>query len=197
MLTTFNPGLRRNNIVLNSFHSGISNTPKEFSWTPEMSLSKMVSQPRMLSKKLKGRVSFKQLKSLADTNSRRNFNKQMDMININMQLIDFESMLICNLPYEKFTVLPDNQELERVLGIFRFPDKMECILSKGMFKSLQIHFLSPQTFIRNKALTMFVNLFSRGSTSEPFFINNSEELNLTEHGSPHSALKQRYPSLLM
>jgi hypothetical protein len=74
---------------------------------------------------------------------------------------------------------------------------MESILSEGMTPTLQIHFFTPQTFIRNKVLSMFVNLIQEG-IYYPSWINNSQELNLTtEHGSPPSALKQRYPSLFM
>jgi hypothetical protein len=189
MLTTFNPGLRRNDVVLNSFNSCISNTPKKFSWTPEMPFPKMVSQPRMLSKKFKSRVALKQLKSLADTHSRRDFNKQVDMVDSNMQFINFKTVSESNLSYEKLTILPNNSKLERVFCIFRFPDKMECILPKAVAKTFQIHFLTPQTFIRNKVLTMFdFNLIQEGNFN-PSFINNSEEINLMEVNNSPPLLK--------
>jgi len=145
-----------------------------------MSLSKVIPQPRMLLKKSKGRVSFKQLKSFTNTDGMGDFNEQVDMVNSDMQFIDLEPMPISYLPYKEFTILSDNNKLERIFCIFRFPDKMEGILSKAVAKTSQFHFLTPKTFIRNKVLTMFVNLDSRGSTSEPSFINNSKELNFME-----------------
>ena len=189
MLTTFKPRLRRNNVVLNSFGSCVSNTTKEFSWTPEMSFPKMVSQPRVLLKKSKSRVALKQLKSLADTHSRRDFDKQVDMVDSNMQLINFKPMSESNLPYEKLTILSDNSKLERIFRVFRFPDKMECILPKAMAKTFQIHFLTPQTFIRNKVLTIFdFNLVREGNIN-PSFTNNSEEINLMEVNNSPPLLK--------
>ena len=75
MLTSTNPRLRGLDIVSNSFTSCVSDTSKKFSRAPEMSFSKMVSQPRMFFEKLKGAVSFKQLKSLANTHNRGHLNK--------------------------------------------------------------------------------------------------------------------------
>ena len=145
-----------------------------------MPFSKMVSQPRMFSEKLKGGIAFKQLKSFTNTNCSGELNKDMHMVNSNMQFINFESMPDCNIPYEDFTINPNKLKLERVSCIFRFPDKMESILSEAVAKTFQIHFLTPQTFIRNKVLTMFdFNLIQEG-TFYPFLNNNSQELNLTE-----------------
>ena len=184
MLTTINPRLRRYDVVLDSFHSCISNTPKEFSWTPEMSFSKVLPQPRMLFQKSKSRCAFKQLKSSTNTHSRRQFNKQVDMVNSDVKFINFTPILDGHFSDESFTIHPNTIELQSVFGILRFPDKMESILSKGMTPTLQIHFFTPKTFIRNKVLSMFVNLIQEG-INYPACLNNSQELNLTkEHGSP-------------
>jgi hypothetical protein len=197
MLTTINPRLRRSDVVLDSFHSRISNTPKEFSWTPEMSFSKVLPQPRMLFQKPKSRSAFKQLKSSTNAYSSRQFNKQMDVVNSNVKFINFTTIFDCHFSDESFTIHPNTIKLQSVFGILRFPDKMESILSEGMTPTLQIHFFTPQTFIRNKVLSMFVNLIQEG-INYPFLNNNSQELNFTtEHGSPPTALKQWYPSLFM
>src|SRR3989344_4843769 len=49
-----NPRLRRSNVVLDGFSSCISYAAKEFSRTPEMSASKMVSQPGILVQQTNG-----------------------------------------------------------------------------------------------------------------------------------------------
>ncbi len=144
MLKLTNPRLRRSNVVLNSFGSCVSNTPKEFSRTPEMSVSKMVSQPMMFSKKLKGTVAFKKLESFANTHSRGKLNKNVDMINSDVKFINFEPFSISHLPQEKLTIHPESIELEGVSCVFNFPDKMESILSKAMLPRFQIHFSSPK-----------------------------------------------------
>ena len=184
MLTTFKPRLRRSDVVLYSFSSCVSNTPKEFSRTPEMSFSKMLSQPRMLVHKLKGTIAFKQLKSLANTNCSGKLNKDMHMVNSNMQLVDFTPMLDSNLCDESLDINSNSIKFKWVPSILGFPHKVEGILPEGMAKGFQFHFLTPQTFIRNKVLTMFVNLDSRGLASSPIFIKDSQKLNLMKVGSP-------------
>ncbi len=144
MLKLLNPRLRRSNVVLNSFGSCISNTSKEFSRTPEVSMSEMVSQPGMLFKKLKGRVAFKQLKGFANTHSRRKLNKQVDMISSDMQLINLKSSSVSNLSDKEFTINLQSVELKGISCVFNFPDKMESILSKAMLPRFQIHFSSPK-----------------------------------------------------
>ncbi|VVB79064.1 Uncharacterised protein [uncultured archaeon] len=183
MLNTINPRLRRTDVMLNGIHSCISNTSEEFSWTPEMSMPKMVSQPWMLLQKSKGTVTFKQLKSSTNTHSCWHFNKQMDMINTDMQFINFEPMFFSSFSDKSFTIYQNTEKLEGVHCILRFPDKMESILSEGMFKSLQVHFFAPQTVIRNNVLTMFdFNLVQEGGLN-PSWTTNSQELNLAEGNS--------------
>lgn len=186
MLKLTNPGLRRFNVVVNSFGSCISNTPKEFSRAPEMSFSEMIPQPRMFFEKFKGTISFKQLKSFANTHRRGKLNKQMDMVNSDIELINLESFPVSNLPQEELTIHPKSVELKGVFGIFNFPDKMESILSEAVFSGFQIHFLSPKPAgDRAHANLCFI---SGGLVSRPSDSNHVTELNF-EDGDSSQNLK--------
>ena len=177
MLTTINPRLRRTNVMLNSINSCISNASEEFSRTPEMSMSKIISQPRMLLQKSKGTVTLKQLKSPTNTHSCWHLNEQMDMINTDMQFINFKPVFFGDFSKKSITITHNAEKLEGVHCILRFPNKMESILSEGMFESLQVHFFAPQTFIRNNVLTMFdLNLVQEGVLN-PSWTIDSQELN--------------------
>jgi len=182
MLRQITPGLRRRNVMLNSFCSCVSNAPEELSRAPEMSFSEISSKPGMLMQKLKGRVSFKQLKSLADTHCWRQLNKEMDMVNSNMKLVNFTSMLDSNFMDKPFTINSNSIKFKGVPSILGLPDKMEGILSEGMAKTLQIHFFAPLKPAENKAPANFNQFISRGSVSEPHSISKIIELNLM--GSP-------------
>ena len=144
MLKLTNPRLRRSNVVLNSFGSCISNTSKEFSRTPEMPMCEIVSKPGMLLHQTESTISFEQLQSFADTHGWRQLNKQVDMINSDMKLINFTSLSISNLSEKKLIIHPQSIELEGIHSIFNFPDKMESILSEAMLPRFQIHFSSPK-----------------------------------------------------
>ncbi len=154
MLKLTNPRLRRFNIVVNSFGSCVSNTPKEFSRTPEMSFSKIVSQPGMFLQKFKGGITFKQLKSFANTHSSWHFNKQVDMVSSDVQFIDFAFLSVSHLPDKEFTIHLEPIELKRIHCIFNFPDKMEGILSETMLPRFQIHFSSPQNIAHAKSVNL-------------------------------------------
>ena len=187
MLKLTNPRLRRNNVMLNSFGSCISNTAKEFSWTPEMSFSEIISQPRMFLHQPKGTISFKQLKSLANTHRDRHLNEEMDMINSNVEFINFEPFSVSNLSQEKLTIHSKPVELEGIFGIFNFPDKMKSILSEAMFSGSQIHFLSPKS-AGDKAHANFTFSFEEPSISA--FPNiQTKELNLMGDGDSSQNLK--------
>ena len=188
MLKLTNPGLRRFNVVVNSFSGCISNTPKEFSRTPEMSFSKMPSKPGVFFEKFKGTITFKQLKSLANTYGGGELNKQMDVVSSNVQFIDFALPSVSNLSDKKLTIHSKPVELEGVFSIFNFPDKMESILSKAMFSGFQIHFLSPEQS------SNYVREFnSEGLVSRPSVSNQSEILNF-EDGDSSPNLKVRVSS---
>ena len=183
-----NPRLRRFNVVVNSFSGCVTNATKEFSRTPEMSLSKVISQPRMFSEKAESTVAFKQLKSFAHAHRRRKFNKQVDVINSDVQLINFASSSVSDLSDKKLTIHSEPIELKGIHCIFNFPDKMESILSEAVLPRFQIHFKSSETLIRNKVLTM-LSFNSGGLVSRPSFINNSQEINLMEGGDSSQTLK--------
>ena len=179
MLTKISPRLRRINVVSNSFTSCVPNASKEFSWAPKMSCSEMVSQPRMFLHQFESRIPFEQLQCFANTHCSWHLNKQMDMINSDVQFINSESIFESNLPDKKLAIHSDKLKFKGVSGIFRFPDKMESILSEGMFKTLQIHFISPQNIAHAKS----DNLVS-GAQQSLSHINRSQELNLLEGRIP-------------
>jgi hypothetical protein len=190
MLTKISPWLGRTDIMLNSFSSGIPNTPKEFSRAPEMPLGEISSKPRMFLQKLKCRVALKQLQCPADRHCGGDFNKQMDMVNCNVKLIDLASMPECNLPYKPLTVHSDSMELKCVHGIFGLPYKMEGILPEGMLKGLKVHFFAPPSIARSKAHAKSVNLvFERDVHSHPSNFNQFQELNFREDGNSSLCLK--------
>ena len=146
-----------------------------------MSFSEVLPQPRMLVQKLKGRISFKQLKSSANTHARRELDKQMHMVNSDVKLIDFTTLFDCNFVDKPFTIHLEPIKLKGVHCIFNFPDKMESILSEGMFKTFQIHFLSPED-----STNYLRNLFQEG-TVYPLY---TEELNINkEDGNSSLCLK--------
>jgi len=182
MLKLTNPRLRRTDIVSDSFRGCVSDAAKEFSRAPEMSVSEIISEPRMLLHQTEGTISFEQLQGFADTHGWRQFNKQMDVINSDMKLVDFTFLSISNLPKEKLTIHPQSIKLERVHSIFNFPDKMESILSEAMLPRFQIHFKSPNTAHANIVFN------SGGLEFRPSHTKNSEELNF-EGGDSSQNLK--------
>ena len=185
---TFDPRLRRTDVMLNSIHSCISNASKKLAWAPEMSFSKILSQPRMFLQKSKSRNSFKQLESSANTHGWRQLNKQMEMVNSNVNLINLTAILNGCLFDKPFTINPDSIKFEGVFSIFGFPDKMESILSERVFPTFQIHFFSPSNQARNIVLTKFVNLVHEGNFY-PFYTNQLTELNTTEDGNSSLCFK--------
>ena len=124
--------------------------------------------------KFKGAVSFKQLQSLADTHCWRQFNKEVDMVNSNMKFVDFAFVLNSNFEDKPLTVNSNPIKLKGVHSIFRFPHKMEGVLSKGMLKTLQIHFLSPKS-AGDKAHAN--SYFISGAQQSLSHINAFKELN--------------------
>jgi len=145
-----------------------------------MSFSKMISQPRTFFEKFKGSVSFKQLKSLTNIHDKGHLNKQLDMVNSNIEFINFEPFSVSYLPQEELTIHPESVKLEGVFGIFNFPHKVECILSKAMLPRFQIHFLSPK-LTRDTAHANFVFSFKELSI-QSLPNNQTKELNLMEDG---------------
>jgi hypothetical protein len=180
--------LRRSNIMLNSFASRVSNTPEKFSWAPEVSMSEIISQPRMLSHQFESTIAFKQLQCSRNTHCWRQFNKQMDMVNSNMQLIDFTFMSFSRLTDEPFTVNLNSKKFEGVHGIFRLPYEMESILPEGMVMGLQIHFLSPAQQRARELMLSECLVFIEGNVS-PHETKEYQELNHLEDGNSSLCLK--------
>jgi hypothetical protein len=181
MLKLTNPRLRRSDVVLDSFDGCVTDAPKEFSRTPKMPFSKVISQPRMFFEKAESTVAFKQLKCHTNTHSRRHLNKQMDMVNTDVKFINFEPFSVSDLSQKKLTIHSKPVELERIFGVFNFPDKMEGILSEAVFSGFQIHFSSPKSAMRNRAHANFDVYFEEPSISA-FPNNQTKELNLLEDG---------------
>ncbi len=188
MLKLTNPRLRRNDVIFNSIASCISDASKEFPRAPEVSVSKMVSKPRMFFEKFKGTVSFKQLKSQTNTHGWRHLNKQVDMVSSYVEFINLEPFSVSHLPQEKLTIHLQPVKLEGVFSIFNFPDKMESILSEAVLPRFEIHFLSPEHS------SNYVRLFiSGGLVSRPSDSNHLEILNF-EDGDSSLSLKAEVSS---
>jgi hypothetical protein len=183
MLTQRNPRLRRSNVVSNGFGGCVADATKEFSGTPEMSFSEIVSQPGMLLQKRESTIPFEKLKSLADTHGWRNLYKQMDMVNSDVKFIDFTALPVSNLSQEKFNVHSHAIKLHRVPGVLAFPHEVESILSKAMLSGFQIHFSSPEHS------SHYIRLFNSGGlVSRPSDSTQLEILNL-EDGDSSQNLK--------
>ena len=183
MLKLTKPGLRRSNVVLDSFGGCVADAPKEFSRAPKVSFSKVVSQPRMFFEKLKGEVAFKQLESFANAHGRGYLNKQMDMVNSDVKFINLESSSVSDLPQEKFTIHSEPVKLERVFDVFNFPHKVECVLSEAMLPGFQIHFLSPKSATRKRAHAN-LNVYFEEPSISAFPNSQTKELNLSGTAIP-------------
>ena len=151
-----------------------------------MSSSKMVSQPGVLLHQLEGAITFEQLQSFANADSNWHLNEEMDMINSDVEFIDFESLPVSNLPQEKLTIHSKPIELKGIFSIFNFPNKMESILSEAMLPRFQIHFLSPKSAGDKAHANLTFN--SGGLVSRPSDTNHLEILNF-EDGDSSQNLK--------
>jgi len=187
MLKLTNPRLRRSNVVINSIHSCISDASKEFSRTPEVSFSKMSSEPRMFLHQHPRRKTLKQLKSQTNTHRWRHLNKQVDVINSDIEFINFEPFSISHLPQEKLTIHSKPVKLEGISCVFNFPHEVECILSEAMFPRFQIHFSSPKS-AEDKAHAN-LNVYFEEPSIQALLNSQTEELNLMEHGDSSPNLK--------
>ena len=173
--------------MLNSFGSCISNASEKSSWAPKMSFSEIVSQPRMLLHQFESRIPFKQLQCFADRHCWWQLNKQMDMVHSDMKLVNFASMSDSSFIDKPFTINSNSKKFKWVPSILGFPNKMESILSKGMFKTFQIHFFAPKVKASKKAHANFVNLVHEEGTN-PLYI---QELNINKEEALLPCLKAR------
>ena len=165
MLSQRNLRLRRIDVVGNSFGSRVSDAAKELSRAPEVSFSKIISEPGMFLQKFKGRIALKQLNSLANTYSSRYLNEEVDVVNSDPKLIDFTLLPVSNLPDEELTIHSNPIKLHRVHGVFAFPHKVESILPDSMFKTSQIHFLPPAQQQAGKLALSKFKFFIEGNIS--------------------------------
>ena len=136
----------------------------------------------MLMQKFEGTITLKQLQGSANTHCSWHFKKQVDVVNSNMQFINFESMSISCLPNKKLAIHSNPIKFHGVSGILALPDKVEGILPEAMFKTFQIHFFPPKLAQENVAHANF-NLVS-GAQQSLSNINRFQELNLLEGRIP-------------
>jgi len=148
-----------------------------------MSFLENLSKPRMFVQKLEGGISLEQLQSFANTHGSWHFNKQMDVVNSDMQFIDFKSMSVSCLPNEKLTIHSDSIKLHGVMSIFALPNKVEGILPECMFSTCQIHFFAPDSAENFIAHAKSINLVS-GTQQSLSHINGIQELNFMEGRIP-------------
>jgi len=159
--------------MLNSLSSCIPNAAKESSWTPEVSMRKPFSQPGMLLHQLESRIPLKQIECLTDRHCWGQFNKQVDVVNSDMKLVNLTPMLDCNFSDKSLAINLQPIKLEGVHSVFNFPDKMKSILSNCMFEMFQIHFISPQNIAHAKSVSLV-----HGDSNNPPDINKLQELNI-------------------
>ena len=141
------------------------------------------------------RISFEQLQGFADRHCWGQFNKQVDVVNSNMQFVNLTSMPYCNFTQKSLAINFHSEKFKWVPSILGFPDKMESILSEGMFKTFQIHFFAPKSAQENIAHANFVYLV-HGDRNNPPDINKHQELNI-EDGNSSIGLKAEVSLPLM
>ena len=139
--------------MLDGFTSHITNTSKEFSQAPEMSLSEIPSQPRMLLENPVSRITFEKLQGFRNTHRMRHFNKQMHIIRLYTQLINLKSMLISNFPNRSLANLLNLIKLKWVPSIFALPNEVKRVLTHRMLKMCKFHFFSSCAKFKNTANT--------------------------------------------
>jgi len=186
MLTLTNPRLGRIDVVRNSFGSCVSDGTEELSRAPEVAFRKIIPEPGMFLQKFKGAISFKQLKSLANTHRDGHLNKKVDMVNSDVELINLEPFPISHLSDEELTIHFNPIKLHRIHSVFAFPHKVESVLPEGMLSTFQIHFSSPEHS------SNYVRLFNSGGLeSRPSPINRIKFYK--EGGNSSLGLKAEVP----
>ena len=157
------------NVMLYSFTSHISNASEEFSRAPEISFSKMSSQPGMLLENSVSTYPLKQLQGSAYTHRVRDFNKQMYVVRLYIKLINPKSVLRSNFSQYFFAKDSKLFKLERILGILAFPHKVKCILSDSMPKIADFHFFISCAKFKNSAHAKNI-VFSACADSSAHFL---------------------------
>ena len=171
------------NVMLNGFSSYIPNAPKEFARTPEMSLSKVSSQPRINSKQFVSTISFKELQCPSNAHRMRHFNKQMDMVWLHTKFINLKSMFSSNF-FEKFFARFSNfLKFKWIPSILGLPHKVERVLSHTMSEMVQFHFSSSYAKFKNIAHSITNHAFECANSIAHFFYSFK---NLRRFGLPRA-----------
>ena len=169
--------------MLNGFTSYISNAPKEFSWTPKVSFSKISAQPRINSEKFVSAITLKELQGFGNTHRMRHFNKQVNMVWLHTKLINFKSIIKGNLFEKFFTRYSNLFKLKWIPGILGFPHKVERVLSHTMSKMVQFHFSSSCAKFKNIAYTITNVVIECANSIAHFFYSFK---NLRRFGLPRA-----------
>ena len=168
--------------MFDSFTSCIADTPEKLSRAPEVSFPEMLSQPWMFMQQFKRTVALEQLQRLANAHCWWQFDKQMHMVNSDVQFVDLAPISPSSSPQDSLAIHPHTKELHRVSGIFRFPHEVERVLSERVFPGFQIHFFPPANPTRNPAHAKFANLTS-GAQQSLSHANTFKELNVEDGNS--------------
>ena len=187
MLSQRNPRLRRTYVVFNSFSSGVSDATKELSRAPEMSVREISSEPGMFLQQTESAITFEKLESLTNTHRWGQLNEQVNVVNSNVELIDFTAFPVSNFSDEVFAIHSNAIEFHWIHSILAFPNEVESILSKAMLPRFQIHFSSPEHS------SHYIHKFNSGGLeSRPSVFNQLIELNF-EGGNSSLGLKAEVP----
>src|SRR3989344_4904829 len=171
------------NVVLDGFASNITNTPKEFSMTPEMPFSKVSSQPRMLLKNSISRISLKKLKCFSNTHYMRDFNKEMYMVRHYFKFINLKIISFSYFPQNFFAKYSKFFKFEWVFCIFSFPHKVKSILPNRMSEMCKFHFSSCAKF-KNTAHAKTIGLDACADSGAHIFYYSQSLLRNGRFGLP-------------
>ena len=115
--------------------------------TPKMSFSKMLTQPRMLTKKLVGTTTFKQLKGFANAHSRPYLNKHVNMVWLNLKFVNFHVPLLSGFAKKLFAMFSNDLKFKWIFRVFRLPHKVVRVLSYTVSVVVKsFHFMFPPRF---------------------------------------------------
>ena len=134
-------------VGLDNLRGNVPYRAEKLTGTPEVSLSKMLAQPRMLAKKFVRATAFKQLKSFTNGHSRRYSDKHVDMIRFNLKFVNFYVLVRSNFTQKLVAMVPDYLKFKWVLRVLRFPYKMVSILPNAVSMVVKsFHFMIPPRF---------------------------------------------------
>lgn len=155
-----------------NFSSYIADASEEFSWAPEVSFAEVPAQPGMLAEKFKGAASFKQLKCFGHAHRRWQSNKQMNVVRLNLELVNFHVVRFRDFIKKLFAMFANNVKFKWVFRILRFPHQVIRVLSNAvsvMFKPF--HFGFPPRFLWRAHATSFVDDGCASLATHPFYFS--------------------------